>query len=221
MAKNRAVTSGGAGRPRLVLVTPLVADAAAFAPQLSTACSAGDIAAVILRLAPGDDETQIKRVRDVATALTSSGPILMLDGHANLVTRTPADGVHLNGSTMVSAARDAFRDQRTIGAGGLHSRHDAMTAAESGADYVLFGEPDATGRRPGLPALVERVEWWAELFVIPCVAYVVSLHEMDDLVAAGADFIALGEEAVWNSPQGAARALAAAMVHLAVAEPAE
>jgi thiamine-phosphate pyrophosphorylase len=221
MAKDRAVTSGGTGRPRLVLITPVVADAAAFAPELSSASSAGDVAAVILRLAPADDETQIKRVREVAAALTSSGPILMLDGHANIVTRTPADGVHLNGSAMVSAARGALREERTIGAGGLHSRHDAMTAAESGADYVLFGEPDAGGRRPGLPALVERVEWWAELFVIPCVAYVVNLDEIDDLVTAGADFIALGEEAVWNSPQGAARALATAMVHLAVAEPAE
>jgi thiamine-phosphate pyrophosphorylase len=203
------------------LVTPAVADAAAFAPELVSACSAADVAAVILRLAPGDDETQIARVREIAAALTASGPILMLDGHANLVTRTSADGVHLNGSAMVSAARGALRDERTIGAGGLHSRHDAMTAAESGADYVLFGEPDANGRRPGLPALVERVEWWAELFVVPCVAYVVSLDEMDDLVAAGADFIALGEETVWKSPEGAGRALAAAMVHLAVTEPAE
>jgi thiamine-phosphate pyrophosphorylase len=96
-----------------------------------------------------------------------------------------------------------------------------MIAAENGADFVLFGEPDANGRRPGLPAIVERVEWWSELFVIPCIAYAAKLDEMEELVAAGADFVALGEEAVWNATDGAQRALAAAMVHLAVSEPAQ
>jgi len=208
-------------KPRIVLVTPPVDDAAHFAPQLASACTAADVVAIILRLAPGDDATQIRRVRDIVVALPPSGPILMLDGHANLVTKTAADGVHLHGSDLVSDVRKALREERTVGAGRLQSRHDAMIAAESGADYVLFGEPDASGRRPGLPAIVERLEWWAELFVIPCVAYAARLDEMEDLVAAGADFIALGEEAVWNAPEGHARALAAAMVHLAVAEPAQ
>lgn len=207
-------------KPRIVLVTPPVDDAARFAPQLASACSAADVAAVILRLAPGDDETQIRRVRDIVVALPPSGPILLLDGHAKLIAKTAADGVHLHGSDLVSDVRKSLRDERTIGAGRLQSRHDAMIAAESGADYVLFGEPDASGRRPGLPAIVERLEWWSELFVIPCIAYAAKLNEMEELIAAGADFVALGEETVWNAPEGHARALAAAMVHLAVAEPA-
>ena len=207
-------------KPRIVLVTPPVDDATRFAPQLASACSAADVAAVILRLAPGDDAAQLKRVREIVVALPPpAGPIIMLDGHASLVAKTAADGVHLHGSDLVSAARSALRNERTIGAGRLESRHDAMIAAENGADYVLFGEPDANGRRPGLPAIVERLEWWAELFIIPCVAYAAKLDEMEELVTAGADFIALGEEAVWNAPEGHARALAAAMVHLAVAEP--
>ena len=207
-------------KPRIVLVTPPVDGAARFAPQLASACSAADVAAVILRLAPGDDETQIRRVRDIVVALPPSGPILLLEGHAKLIAKTAADGVHLHGSDLVSDVRKSLRDERTIGAGRLQSRHDAMIAAESGADYVLFGEPDASGRRPGLPAIVERLEWWSELFVIPCIAYAAKLNEMEELIAAGADFVALGEETVWNAPEGHARALAAAMVHLAVAEPA-
>ena len=206
-------------KPRIVLVTPPVDGAARFAPQLASACSAADVAAVILRLAPGDDETQIRRVRDIVVALPPSGPILLLEGHAKLIAKTAADGVHLHGSDLVADVRKALRDERTVGAGRLQSRHDAMVAAESGADYVLFGEPDANGRRPGLPAIIERLEWWSELFVIPCVAYAAKLDEMEELVAAGADFVALGEETVWNAPEGHARALAAAMVHLAVAEP--
>ena len=32
-----------------------------------------------------------------------------------------------------------------------------MFAAERGADYVMFGEPDADGKRPAFPAIEERV----------------------------------------------------------------
>lgn len=207
-------------KPRIVLVTPPVDDAGQFAPQLTAACSAADVAAVVLRLAPADDATQIGRIQVLGAALPANGPILLLDGHANLVSRSVADGVQLPGSELVSSARRALKPERTIGAGRLPSRHEAMIAAESGADYVMFGEPDPAGKRPSLPALIERVEWWSELFVIPSIAYAAHLDEIEPLVEAGADFIALGEEAVWRAPDGPARALVAAMVHLAVAEPA-
>ena len=46
-----------------------------------------------------------------------------------------------------------------------------MLAGEAGADYVMFGEPDRRGGRPPFDAIVERVEWWAELFELPCVGY--------------------------------------------------
>ena len=66
------------------------------------------------------------------------------------------------------------------------SRDDAMTAAEEGADYVLFGEPDKDGERPSFDAIMERVEWWAELFQVPCVAFAASADEVAPLAAAGA-----------------------------------
>ena len=48
------------------------------------------------------------------------------------------------------------------------------TADEAGADYVLFGEPDARGQRPSIEAIAERLQWWAELFEPPCVGYAAS-----------------------------------------------
>lgn len=218
---DRHTGTNEAGKPRIVLVTPPVDDAARFGPQLAAACSAADIAAVVLRLATAEDAVQIERVRILGAALPESSPILLLDGHANLVSRSVADGVQLKGGELVEAARKALKQDRTIGTGRLESRHDAMISAEGGADYVMFGEVDASGKRPSLPALIERVEWWSELFVIPCVAYAAHLDEIEPLVQAGADFIALGEEVVWRAPDGPARALVAAMVHLTVAEPAE
>ena len=82
-----------------------------------------------------------------------------------------------------------------------------MTAAEAGADYVLFGEPDANGRRPSIEAIAERLQWWAELFEPPCVGFAASREEAREFAAAGADFVLVGDF-IWADPRGAAAALA-------------
>ena len=82
-----------------------------------------------------------------------------------------------------------------------------MTAGERGADYVLFGEPDSKGQRPSIEAVAERLDWWAELFEPPCIAYAASCDEAHAFVLAGADFILLSD-AVWADPRGASAALA-------------
>jgi thiamine-phosphate pyrophosphorylase len=92
-----------------------------------------------------------------------------------------------------------------------------MFAAEAGADYVMFGEPDQAGRRPAFDAIIERVAWWAEVFEIPCVGFAASLDEVQPLAAAGADFIALGD-CVFADARGTAAALADAVQRLSAAE---
>jgi len=49
--------------PRLYLVTPLVDDPAGFQDTLASALSAGDVAAVMLRLAAADDRTLVNRAK--------------------------------------------------------------------------------------------------------------------------------------------------------------
>src|SRR5882757_7642260 len=83
--------------PRLYLVTPRVADAADFVPQLAAALSAGDVAAVLLRLAEADERTLINIAKDVGRAVQDKDVALLLDGHAELVARAGADGAHLAG----------------------------------------------------------------------------------------------------------------------------
>jgi thiamine-phosphate pyrophosphorylase len=209
-----------AAMPRFILVTPPLDDAAAFAPTLAAACAAADVAAVILRTAAGDDAATLRRVAAIAPSVREKGPLLLLSGLVHLISPANADGAHIGGASAVAIARESVRDDVVIGAGRLESRHDAMIAGENGADYVMFGEPGGNGKRPTLAGLTERVLWWAELFQLPCVAYAGHLDEIDPLIRAGADFIALGEEVVWKAPDGPAMALAAATVHLAVAEPA-
>jgi thiamine-phosphate pyrophosphorylase len=91
-----------------------------------------------------------------------------------------------------------------------------MTAAERGADYVMFGEPEGD-RRPAFDAIIERINWWAEVFQIPCVGFAASLDEVEPLAAAGADFVAIGP-AIWQDAGGAAAAVRAAAQRIAGSE---
>jgi thiamine-phosphate pyrophosphorylase len=199
--------------PRLYLVTPELGEPDRFAAALDAAIGAADIAAVLLRLAPDGERALINRVKTLAAVVQRRGAALLLDGHAELAARAGADGAHLTGIEAFSAASDGLRPARIAGCGGLHTRHDAMLAAERGADYVMFGEPDAGGRRPSFEAVLDRVEWWAELFEIPCVVYAASPDEAGALARAGADFVAVGG-ALWDDARGAAAAVAEAAAQL-------
>ncbi|HEY1475095.1 MAG TPA: thiamine phosphate synthase [Pseudolabrys sp.] len=203
--------------PRLYLVTPPVADAAAFSAQLAVALAAGDIAAVLLRLSEADERTQINHAKALCPIVQATGAALLLDGHTDLVARSGADGAHLIGIADFTAALEQLKPERIVGVGGLVTRHDAMIAAEAGADYVMFGEPSAAGERPGFEAIEERVAWWAEVFEAPCVGYAASEEEVAPLVKAGADFIALGDW-LWRDPQALTEAIVRAAGHLRIPE---
>ena len=195
--------------PRLYLVTPPVEDASAFSPQLEAALAAGDVAAVLLRLGDADERTQINHAKAIGQVVQDRGAALLLDGHSELVARAGCDGAHLTGIEKFTEALKQLKPERIAGAGGLSTRHDAMAAAEQAADYVMFGEPDETGHRPSFDAIEERVAWWAEVFEAPCVGFAGSLDEVAPLVAAGADFVALGDW-IWTDARGAAAAVSQA-----------
>jgi thiamine-phosphate pyrophosphorylase len=201
--------------PRLYLATPAIADAHAFAAPLSAALAAGDVAAVLLRLADADERALINRVKALAPLVQDKGAALLLDGHADLVARAGADGAHLTGLAAFTAALERLKPERIAGIGGLATRHDAMVAAEAGADYVMFGEPNAAGEQPGFAAIEERVAWWAEVFEIPCVGFAASEDELTPLVKAGADFVALGDW-LWREPAAIGECVARAAAQLRI-----
>jgi thiamine-phosphate pyrophosphorylase len=192
--------------PRLYLATPVVDDPSSLAADLPALLAAADVAAVLVRLTDADPRGMIARVKALAPAIQNAGAALLLDGHVDLVARSGADGAHLCGIAALEEAAPSLKPDRIAGIGGLATRHDSMAAGELGADYVLFGEPDATGKRPSMEAVAERLDWWAELFEPPCVAWATSREEAHAFVLAGADFILVGDS-VWTDPRGAAAAL--------------
>ncbi len=192
--------------PRLYLSTPVTEDPAALVGKLSALLGKADIAAVLLRLAPSDPRSLTTRIKAVAQVAQNADAALLVEGHADLVARGGADGAHLPGLAPMQEALPALKPDWIAGCGGLTTRHHAMSAGEAGADYVLFGEPDAKGQRPSADAIAERLEWWAELFEPPCVGYAASLEEAEQFAAAGADFVLVGD-LIWNDARSAAAAL--------------
>jgi thiamine-phosphate pyrophosphorylase len=202
--------------PRLYLVAPQAADPAGLAGALGAA----DIAAVLLRLPAHDDRGLINHVKALAPIVQDKGAALVLDGHPDIVARAGADGAQLAGIAAFTVALAALKPDRIAGCASLESRDDAMRAAEAGADYVMFGEPDEAGHRPSFEAIIERISWWAEVFEIPCVGYAGTLAEVDALAAAGADFVAVGD-CIFTDARGPAAAIGDAASRLAASEPVE
>src|SRR6478609_1507791 len=192
--------------PRLYVATPDVDDPSSLAASLPGLLADADVAAVLLRLKPTDQRSMIAHIQALAPAIQGKGAALLLDGHVELVARVGADGAHLTGIEALAEALPTLKPERIAGVGGLTTRHDSMTAAEAGAEYVLFGEPDASGRRPSIEAIAERVQLWAELFEPPCVGFAASREEVFEFAAAGADFVLVGD-LIWSDARGAAAAL--------------
>jgi thiamine-phosphate pyrophosphorylase len=192
--------------PRLYLATPAVDDPRPLVASLPGLLAAADIAAVLLRLQETDQRTMISRIKAVAPAIQNGGAALLLEGRAELVARAGADGAHLSGIAALEEALPSLKPDRIAGVGGLTTRHDSMAAGEAGADYVLFGEPDAGGERPSTGAIAERLQWWDELFEPPCVGFAMSREEAVEFAQAGADFVLVGDF-IWTDPRGAASAL--------------
>jgi thiamine-phosphate pyrophosphorylase len=192
--------------PRVYLATPPGADAAALAERLPALLAGLDVAAVLIETPENDLRGRIESAKRLVRPIQAAGAACLIDGGADIVARAGADGAHLRGLAALKEALPGLKPDRIAGCGELETRHDAMTAGEIGADYVLFGERDARGRRPGSHAIAERLDWWAELFEPPCVAFAETLTEAAGFAAAGADFVLVGD-LVWNDGRGPRAAL--------------
>lgn len=205
----------------LYLVTPVIERVEEFAPALTAALTAADVACVSFRLA-NSGESENARVASRLAPIVQERGAAALFSDARIAARANADGVHVfgQGETLLASLEDAItsmKPQRIVGAGGVRTKHDAMSAGELDIDYVAFGDPSADGWSPDADFVTERVEWWSSIFNVPCVGFASSLADVERIARAGADFVALGD-AVWLDPRGPAVALAEAAAILAGVE---
>jgi thiamine-phosphate pyrophosphorylase len=188
---------------RLYLLTPKLglADLDAFWPRFAAALAAGDVASALARLAPGAEGDAKRIVTRLLEEAAAAGTALLVENDTRLAARAGADGAHV-ASAELRQALASLHPERIVGAGQLRLRDEAMNAGEAGADYVMFGEPRPDGWTPPLAETLDRVEWWAEIFETPCVAFAETLDAVAPLAEAGAEFVALGD-VVWSAPSPA------------------
>jgi thiamine-phosphate pyrophosphorylase len=218
MARQPQSTQSQRRSPRLYLITPSVEDSTTLLGALTDVLDTIDVAAVLLRLADADNTTLLRRIEALAPSVQDRGVALLLEGRPELAANCRVDGAHLTGVVALESALRCLKPGRIAGAGGLHTRHDAMLAGEAGADYVMFGEPHPNGRRPAFATISECVVWWTELFLPPCVGFAATVDEIAALAATGADFIAVDHVLSFDRRRAVAAAQAAAE-RLAIAEP--
>ncbi|WP_158811910.1 thiamine phosphate synthase [Beijerinckia sp. L45] len=191
--------------PRLFLITPPLAEASSFVPLLEAALAAGDVACLLVRTSTRD-EGQIKAIFKILAPIAQAGGTACLVEHeSRIAARADADGVHMAGvGPELEEAIVAMRPDRIVGVGGLNGRDAAMEAGEAGVDYLMFGGPDDPETHESIR---ERVQWWAEIFNIPCVGYVSDPSLAGDMALAGAEFIALCD-GLWDTPEATAATVA-------------
>lgn len=181
--------------PQFYLLTPPIGDVMAFRAKLEPVLATGAVAVLRAVFTAGNDAELKGPASALCRLVQEAGAAMLIDlpADARLVARLGIDGVHVTGpGPRLDEAVEALKPDRIVGIGGLKARHDAMEAGERDIDYVMFGEPRPDGSLPAFSQTVERAEWWASIFTVPCVAYAPDLDSVEALALTGAEFIAIG-----------------------------
>ena len=182
--------------PQLYLMTPAGAQASSLAPMLAEVMDR--VAPACLRIRGGAEEDELARLADLAREIAHARDVaVVIDDHVRLAQRHGLDGVHLTtGAKQVRYARRELGDDAIVGAFSGASRHDGMSAAESGADYVSFGPVGPTGLGTGEEAPMDIFAWWSEMIEVPIVAEGGLDAVLIGKLAPITDFFAIGPE-IW------------------------
>jgi len=196
---------------RLYLISPPKIDLNLFGETLRAALGGGDVASFQLRLKDVPDAEILRAGRALMPIVQDAGAAFILNDRPDLAAQLGADGVHVGqDDASYREARAAMGKDRIVGVTCHDSRHLAMEAADSGADYVAFGAffPTTT-KDPKAQADVDVLRWWSETMVVPCVAIGgITVENAPPLIAAGADFLAVSA-GIWDFADGPAAAVKA------------
>lgn len=193
--------------PQFYLITPVNAAPDTFPAMLMAVLDAAEFSALLVARGAMTDAAYADLAATVVNIGQGAGCAVLVQDDIVLARRLGADGVHVTGGPdALKAAVAQLKPAMIVGAGNLHSRHDAMTAGEMDIDYVFFGPTDG---KPDAAA-ADLAGWWAQTFEVPAV-----LSQPDatpgTVDANGAEFLALSQS-LWSAaaPGQAMQALAAA-----------
>lgn len=193
-----------ADRPQIYLITPPDLDLAVFPDRLAAVLDSADVACIRLSLA-SHDEDRIARVADALRGIAHARDVaLVIETHILMVERLGLDGVHLtDGARSIRKVRKDLGNDAIIGAFCGITRHDGISAAEAGADYVAFGPVGDTPLGDGSKAEAELFEWWSEMIEVPVVAEGSLTADLIAKLGPATDFFGIGNE-VWQNDDAVA-----------------
>ncbi|MCH2546701.1 MAG: thiamine phosphate synthase [Alphaproteobacteria bacterium] len=201
---------------RLYVVSPPQLTLVQFMPQLEAVLKASAtnanaeplVGAFLLQLDDASEAEWKSAINQIQPLCNAHQVAFMLHEHIELAIEKNVDGVHVE-STSIADARARLAEDQVVGKTCMASRDVAMKSGDQGADYVAFA-PFFAQATPSETAIAapEIVQWWQELFVLPCAAAGgITPQNCGDIVKAGADLLMV-RGAVWQNPHGADVAIA-------------
>ena len=169
------------------------------------------MASLQLRLKDAPDDAVKRAAAKLMPIAHAHDVAFIVNDRPDLAKAVGADGVHIGQDDAdYATARRLLGKDAIVGVTCHASRHLAMEAAEAGANYVAFGSFFPTGTKQAkVGAGIDILEWWSDIFEIPCVAIGgITAENCEPLVAAGADFLA-AVAGIWQYPAGPAAAVRA------------
>ena len=192
----------------LYAVTPAALSGAALYRAAEAACGNG---AVVLQYRNKSTDAARRRAdADALRAITTvCGALFIINDDIELAKACGADGVHVGRDDGGPAlARKALGRDALIGVSCYDDPALARAAARDGADYVAFGSMYASSTKPAAPpASIGRFAEVADLGLPRCAIGGITLARAPELIAAGADLLAVVSD-LFDAPDIAARARA-------------
>ena len=200
-------------QPQIYLITPASPDLEHFPGLLARVLDSTPIACVRLAMASQDEDAVLRAADALREVAHARDVALVISDHVQLAERLGLDGVHLSDANRsVRDTRKLLGPDAIVGCYCGATRHDGMSAAEAGADYVSFGPIGATSLGDGAQAELDLFQWWSQVIEVPVVAEGGLDVTQIATFAPYTDFFGIGDE-IWRSddPVVALAGLIAAM----------
>lgn len=196
----------------LYAVTPEALSGAALYRAAEAVCGNG---AVVLQYRNKSGDAARRRAdADALRAITTvCGALFVINDDIELAKACGADGVHVGRDDGGPAlARKALGRDALIGVSCYDDPALARAAARDSADYVAFGSMYASSTKPAAPpASIGRFAEVSDLGLPRCAIGGITLARAPELIAAGADLLAVVSD-LFDAPDIAARARAYAQL---------